>query len=115
MFSITATLGKNIGATPMGARQWSRFQADVSAALNARVLARPDWAGTELHYGRGTYTNADGVTVSEISCKVTVLCERFNVTNLAEELREVAIRYGQEDIAFVYGHSYLSGGVPSQH
>lgn len=114
-FSITVTIGKNIGATPMPHQLWSRFQADVSAALNKRVISAPEWTGTEFHYGRGEYTNSDGVTVSEISCKITRLAERFNVTGIDAQLREIAVRYQQEDIAFTWGRSYLSGGVESQH
>ena len=60
--TITATVGRNVGTTPLDQGAWEALQQRVRNAL-AIATTDDDTRRTELHYGVGTW---DGVTEESV-------------------------------------------------
>lgn len=119
MYSITATIGRNITAAhpvrahqPLTLTEWEDFTNDVEDALTGPVRsARPLLLIVERHYGKGEWNG-----VEEESRKVTILAEFDDAgsADMVEELRTIrtglallANQYGQDAIALTIGQSEL--------
>lgn len=97
MHTLTITIGRNIGTTPMPADEWDAFQVDVATDVFA-VTGR-DMPDTR-HYGDGIW---DGVR--EESC----IASWFDVdlspvqhADIVRRMSEYARHYGQDSIAVMY-------------
>lgn len=110
MFTYSATIGRNVGATPMSDTKWFAFQGQVIALVASFAK---DWmAGTDVvehHVGTGAW---EGVT--EESCKVTLLSHVSLGENAIEDLKKglayYAEAYDQEAVALTIGQSELISG-----
>lgn len=102
MQSITVTIGRNVGSTPMNRKKWSNF-IDCVQEVFAAITPDPSWI--ELHLGSGTW---EGVT--EDSAKVTLLIGDLNQDDLdylRVNLRRLARMFKQDAIALVVAESQL--------
>lgn len=108
MYSYTATIGRNVGDTPMSDSEWETFIDEVTSDLSAYARswdsAVPD--AVEIHRGQGSWGG-----VVEDSVKVTLLTEVSLGDNALSDLRrklsENARLYNQDAIALTIGVSEL--------
>lgn len=103
MYSYTATIGRNVGETPMSDSDWEAFISDVTKALAYHMVEGYDIL--EIHRGRGSWGG-----VVEDSAKVTLISEEsINVDRLKNTLHRLAVANGQDAIALTIGVSELIG------
>jgi hypothetical protein len=100
MFTLQASIGRNIGDQPMSLRDWVAFANAVADAIRAGN-EKP-----EVHFGSGSWNG-----VSEESAHVTIMRENAidlpNIAFLNDVLGKIAARFGQDAIAVTIGVSTL--------
>lgn len=121
---IELRIGRNVGSVPMPAQRWQQFVDHSVAVLEGvaeglnRGRVEPLSSRTEVHRGTGTWTDANGVTVSEESAVVSLyldaslleFCDAREV--LVELVGELASEFQQDAIAVVWqGTSTLVGSA----
>ena len=105
MYSYTATIGRNVGETPMSDLDWDQFRADVTADMHRfAVESAVHVECVETHYGKGVWYG-----VEEDSAKITMLTttQADNPGILRRYLSENARHYGQDAIALTIGECEL--------
>ena len=103
MYSITVTIGRNVGDVPMPEQRWEEFKRDVQGTL-ANYADPSDQA--EYADGHGVWGY-----VPEQMHKRTLLSnyepDEAAMMNLSRELSELARFYDQDAIALTIGTSTL--------
>lgn len=104
MFTYSATIGRNVGATPMSDDMWSMFKGHVFALLSSYVTHNGDVV--EQHEGVGVWHGE-----TEQSCKVTLLAVHeitdAQLADLRKGLTYYAEGHNQDAIALTIGTSEL--------
>ena len=105
MYVVSATIGRNLGTTPMSAQRWHEFIADTQGTLEQNTFERQR-ESIELRMGRGEWAG-----IEEDSAMVTVLLRSglsdAAKANLKRDLTELARFYEQDAIALTIGQSEL--------
>ena len=91
--TLTISVGRNVGSTPMSDDDWLTFRSVVSFAIGATV-GRHD----TIHSGTGIWNG-----VPEDSTIWTLFTPRPYLSKLVEELAEVARAFDQDTIAVTIG------------
>lgn len=108
MYSYTATIGRNVGETPMSDSDWETFIDDVTSDMSNSAWPNQIEA-VEIHRGKGSWQG-----IEEESAKITVLLKSAlpedgerSLNMLRGYLSENARLYGQDAIALTIGVSEL--------
>lgn len=98
--TVTATIGRNIGAEPLSDETWSTFKAETADHLGA--LLQPELTFT--YDGQGEW---DGVR--EDSAIIVLVATRYtaDLANVRAILATLCERYEQDAIALSYGNGEL--------
>jgi len=102
---IAATIGRNIGKEPMYSEKWRNFRSDLWTSISDALLEEPEFY--QEFFGAGMW---DGVAEENFRQELYFQDngrEIYNSDVLCENLRALAIQYGQDAIAFLEGESTL--------
>lgn len=105
MQTVTVTIGRNIGETPMRKREFDTFQSAALAILSLHTTGQT-WI--ETHIGQGTWLNEAHDVIQEESAKITILgVESKDMAAIQLALSVLADTYEQDAIALSFGESVL--------
>ena len=97
--TVTISIGRGIGDSPMSARKWREFRADVRGALHS--------AGGTLYVDSAKSIGEWEGVREESATFVAGDIPADNVPALMDHMREFCERYDQDAIAFTVGETYL--------
>lgn len=96
--TVTVSIGRNVGASPMADGEWLAFRASVADALGA--------VGAEIHTvadGIGRWVDDSGATIIEDSALWVASVAAGAVDALADALADLAGSFSQDAIALTVG------------
>lgn len=100
---LYVSIGRNVGEVPMSDDKWAEFQNEVADCIEREVYVSPD----TIAHGNSRYGS-----MREETCVMVwfdVNSHLFDVTLM--ELEEVAVKYGQECIAWSVSMTEFIDGV----
>lgn len=99
--TVTVTIGRNVGSTPMADDIWEAFRLGVYSALSS--LVHPDHIFA--YFGQGEW---EGVT-EDSACVVAVGAQyTSSIARLDSELEDLSERFGQDAIGYTVGAGRLA-------
>lgn len=101
--TATITIGRNVGVIPMYDAEWAAFQNAVQVTLeNVKAEIHVKYAR-----GRGSWTDAEGVTVEEDNATWVAGLNAADVDEVRYRLSRLAFLYLQDAIAYTVGTTDL--------
>ena len=99
MMVLQATIGRNIGESPMLETEWRDFRGDVQGVLETFCTGAEMFL--EEHLGRGEWTDEKtGARVHEESAKIAAVeVSAYDLESIRDALEVIAENYEQDMIA----------------